>query len=76
MVLLSGMLEMIFGFMLLNPETQSIAAWLIIAMLVAFLPVHVYMLQNEEASLKLPKWLLLLRIPLQFGLMYWAFQYS
>ena len=75
LVLLSGILEMVLGFMVLNPKTQTIAAWALIGMLVVYLPVHVYMLQNEEASLKLPKWVLILRIPLQFALMYWAYQY-
>jgi len=76
MVSLTGIIEMVFGFMLLNPETQSLAAWGIIAMLVVFIPVHIYMLQNERASLKVPKWLLWLRLPLQLGLMYWAYLYT
>ena len=76
MVLLSGIVEMILGFMLLNPGAQKIAGWGIIAMLLSFLPVHVYMLQNEKASLKMPKWLLILRFPIQLGLMYWAYQYT
>ncbi len=75
MVLLSGIIEMVLGFMVLNPETQTIAAWAIIAMLIVFLPVHVHMLLHKEASLKLPKWLLVLRFPIQFALMYWAYQY-
>ncbi len=74
-VLLSGIIEMVLGFMLLNADTQSGAAWCIIVLLILFLPVHIYMLQDERASLNLPKWLLILRIPLQFGLMYWAYQY-
>ncbi|MCB0452460.1 MAG: hypothetical protein KDC94_06100 [Aequorivita sp.] len=76
MVMLSGFVEMILGFMIMNKNTQSEAAWGIIIMLVAFLPVHIYMLQNERAAMKLPKWVLLLRLPLQFGLMYWAYLYS
>jgi uncharacterized membrane protein len=75
MVMLSGITEMALGFMILNPGTQSVAGWGIILMLFIFLAVHVYMLQNEKAAMKLPKWLLLLRIPLQFALMYWAFMY-
>ncbi len=75
MVLLSGIAEMLAGFLLLNPSTQSIGAWGIILMLIVFLTVHFYMLQNEKASMKLPKWLLILRIPLQFGLIFWAYQY-
>ena len=75
LVAVSGITEMIAGFLLLNPETQTIGAWGIILQLIAFLPVHIHMLQHKEASLKLPKWVLLLRIPLQFGLVYWAYQY-
>ena len=75
MVILSGVLEMILGFMLLNLDTQVIAAWGIMILLVLFLPIHLYMLQEEKASLKLPKWVLVLRIPLQFALIYWAYHY-
>ena len=76
MVLVSGVTEMVLGFMLMNKNTQVTAAWGIIAMLVIFLSVHLYMLQNDEASLKLPKWILALGIPLQFVLMYWAYIYT
>ncbi|HLT49560.1 MAG TPA: MauE/DoxX family redox-associated membrane protein [Aequorivita sp.] len=76
MVMLSGFVEMILGFMIMNKNTQNEAAWGIIIMLVAFLPVHIYMLQNEHAAMKLPKWVLILRLPLQFGLMYWAYLYT
>src|SRR5690606_4040766 len=76
MVLLSGIAEMIVGFMILNKNTQEVAAWGIIAILILFIPVHIYMLQNEKAALKLPKWALILRIPLQFGLIYWAYLYT
>ena len=75
MVQLSGIAEMVLGFMILNPDTQSIAAWSIMVLLVLFIPVHVHMLQNEKASLNLPKWVLIIRFPLQFGLMYWAHLY-
>jgi len=75
MVYLSGAAEMIFGLMLLNKDTQTIAAWGIIAMLIVFFTVHIYMLQNERAAMKLPKWALILRIPLQFVLIYWAYLY-
>ncbi|NNF29887.1 MAG: hypothetical protein HKO97_06420 [Flavobacteriaceae bacterium] len=75
LVLISGAIEMILGLMVLNPETQVIAAWGMIGLLILFLPVHIHMLQNEDASLKLPKWVLILRIPLQFALIYWVYQY-
>jgi uncharacterized membrane protein len=74
-VLASGIVEMILGLMLLSNETQTIASWGIITILILFFPVHIYMLQDERATLKLPKWVLVLRIPLQIGLLYWAYQY-
>lgn len=74
-VMLSGVLEMVLGFMLTNKNSQTEAAWGIIIMLILFIPVHIYMLQNEKASLKLPKWVLILRLPLQLALIFWAYQY-
>ncbi|MDP2687455.1 MAG: hypothetical protein Q8O62_09550 [Aequorivita sp.] len=76
LVLLSGIVEMILGFMILNKNTQEVAAWGIIIMLLLFIPVHIYMLQNEKAAMKLPKWVLILRLPLQFGLIYWVYLYT
>ncbi|HLW33582.1 MAG TPA: MauE/DoxX family redox-associated membrane protein [Aequorivita sp.] len=76
MVMASGILEMVLGFMLMNQNTQVQAAWGIIIMLILFIPVHIYMLQDKKASMKLPTWLLILRVPLQFALMYWAFLYT
>ncbi len=76
MVLLSGIVEMILGFMIMNKNTQVAAAWGIIIMLLGFLSVHIYMLQDEKAAMKLPKWVLILRLPLQFGLIYWAYLYT
>ncbi len=75
-VMLSGIAEMVLGFMLLNPESQITASWGLIILLLLFIPVHIFMLQNEKAAMNIPKWLLILRIPLQFALMYWAYQYT
>ena len=75
MVYLSGILEIALGILLLVPKTQSLAAWGIIVLMVLFLPVHVYMVQNKKAILKMPKWALILRLPLQFVLIYWAYLY-
>lgn len=74
-VMLSGIAEMALGFLLLNPDTQATAALGIIILLVLFIPVHIYMLHNEKASMKLPKWILWLRLAIQFALIYWAYYY-
>ena len=76
LVLASGIAEMILGFILITNESQSIGAWGIIILLIVFIPVHIFMLQNKKASLNLSKWILIIRIPLQFALMYWAYQYT
>ncbi len=76
LVQISGITEMVAGLILLNTETQQTGAWMIIAQLVIFLTVHFHMFQDKMASMNFPKWLLALRIPLQFGLIYWAYQYT
>lgn len=76
LVLVSGILEMILGLMLLNKDSTTIAAWGILLLLLIFIPVHIYMLQEKKASLNLPKWILIIRFPIQFGLIYWAYLYT
>ena len=51
-VLASGIVEMILGLMLLSNETQTMASWGIIGILILFFPVHIYMLQEEKAAFK------------------------
>ena len=75
MNILSGFAEIAFGIALLIPAYKSIGAWGIIFLLVAFLTVHVYTIQDKRAGFGLPKWVLWLRIPLQFVLIYWAYIY-
>ncbi|WP_430424544.1 DoxX family protein [Maribacter litoralis] len=75
LVLLSGIAEVALGVGLFFKETKNLSIYGIIAMLTVFLLVHFYMLSSEKASAGFPKWLLLLRLPLQFALMYWAYSY-
>ena len=76
LVLATGIFEMIFGLMLITQESQQIGAIGILVLLILFIPIHVHMLINKEASLKLPRWLLILRIPLQLLLIYWVYLYT
>lgn len=75
LVVFSGLAEIILGITVCFSATQYLAIYGIIAMLTFFLPVHFHMLFDKRASMGLPKWILLFRIPLQFGLMYWAYIY-
>lgn len=75
LVQLSGIAEIMLGIGLCFPLLKDLSIYGIILMLLFFLMVHVYMLTGEKASAGIPKWILLLRIPMQFGLMYWAYWY-
>ncbi len=75
LVLWSGVAEVILGLALCVPLLMNWAIYGIIAMLIIFLLVHFYMLSSEKAAAGIPRWVLLLRIPVQFGLMYWAHCY-
>lgn len=75
LVYTSGLAEIILGIALCFSSTKHVAIYGIILMLAVFLLVHFYMLTSKKAAAGIPKWILVLRIPLQFGLMYWAYWY-
>ena len=75
LVTFSGLAEIILGLALCFSITRGLALYAIIAMLIFFLPVHFHMLFDKRASMGLPKWMLIWRIPLQFALMLWAYWY-
>lgn len=69
---ISGAVEIISGALLLFRSTRSMAVYLIIAMLIAFVPAHIYMIQISKCCL--PLWIAWLRlIPGQLLLIYWAY---
>lgn len=75
LVFLSGLAEIALGIGLCVKQTRHLAIYGIILMLVVFLTVHFYMLSSKKAAAGIPQWVLILRIPLQFVLMYWAYTY-
>ena len=72
----SGAAEIIFGVLLIISRTRKIAAYSIIAMLIAFIPAHIVMIQNgwcTGSGFCLPPWATWIRLfPLQFLLIWWA----
>lgn len=74
MVLLSGIAEVVLGLGLLFPATRSFAAWGIIVLLLAILPANIFMITSGKFT-KIADWILWLRIPLQFVLIWWAYRY-
>lgn len=73
---LSGIAEIVLGILLCFKITSFAAAWGLIALLIAVFPANIYMVSNEKAGFGLPKWLLLLRLPMQILLIVWAYQYT
>ena len=57
-------------------KTRAWAAWLIIAMLIVFLTVHVHMLVNAADFPDVPYAFLVARFPLQALFIAWAWWYT
>jgi len=72
---LSGIAEVVLGVGLCFSVTKNVSIYGLVAMLTVFLTVHFHMLSGKKEGAGIPKWILILRIPLQFGLMYWAYCY-
>jgi uncharacterized membrane protein len=71
----SGVAEILLGIFLIT-SYQSYAAWGIILLLIAVFPANIYHLKQKGAGMKIPIWTLWLRLPLQFVLIWWAYQYT
>src|SRR5476651_194759 len=77
--LLAGFFETAFGLMLIFKQTRKMAAWGIILMLIAFLPVHIDMIIHAPmmmGNLKVTPLIAWMRIPLQGLLILWAWWYT
>jgi uncharacterized membrane protein len=74
--IISGVFEIIFALLLIFPSTRKMAVYGIIALLIAFIPAHIVMIQNGfclGSGYCLPAWATWFRLfPLQFILMWWA----
>jgi uncharacterized membrane protein len=75
LVLLSGVFEVALGGMLLIPRWSRLAAWGLIALLVAVFPANIFLYQHQEL-LPLPPIVHLLRLPMQGLLILWAYAYT
>ncbi len=76
---LSGAAEVLLALLLISPKTRHYAAWGIIAMLIAFLPVHIDMIINapmQLGSITVTPILAWLRILFQPVLILWAWWYT
>ncbi|MCE9606690.1 MAG: DoxX family protein [Planctomycetia bacterium] len=72
LVYLSGVAEMGLGALLLVPGYTRLAAWGIIALMIAIFPANIYVYQHQEI-LPAPPYVHLWRLPLQAMFILWAF---
>jgi uncharacterized membrane protein len=75
LVIVSGIIEIALGILLLVARTSRIAAWGLIALLVAVFPANIQLFRHQEL-LPLPPLVHLLRLPLQAVLILWAYAYA
>jgi uncharacterized membrane protein len=76
LVALSGVFELLLGFLLLFHKTRNLAAWGIVFLLIAVFPANIQMLVNyfHESNPRL--WIAIIRLPLQLPLIYWAYRFT
>jgi uncharacterized membrane protein len=76
LVYLSGVFEVVLGILLLIPKTQKLAAWGLIALLLAVFPANIYMAMNTGLFADINPTLIYLRLPLQFVVIAWAYWFT
>ena len=76
LVLISGVFEIALGALLLVPQVSRLAAWGLIALLVAVFPANIYLYRHQEILPSVPPLVHLLRLPLQGALIWWAWVYT
>ena len=72
LIYISGAIEIILGIFLFPHQTRKLAAWLIILMLFVFFLFHIQMIVDAYPKQGLAFWIAVIRFPLQFVLIYWA----
>jgi uncharacterized membrane protein len=75
LVLISGVFEIALGALLLIPRVSWLAAWGLIALLIAVFPANIYLYQHQEIWPG-PPLVHLLRLPMQGVLIWWAWLYT
>jgi len=74
--LIAGFFEIVFGVMLLISRTQRLAAWGLIALLLAVYPANIHMAVNHQDYPEWPMVFLWIRLPLQVILIAWAWWFT
>jgi uncharacterized membrane protein len=77
----SGLVEIVLGVLLFWPATRRVATWGIIAMLLAFVPAHIWFIQNggclDPNGLCVPEWIMWARLLVIHPLLIiWAYSFT
>lgn len=75
LVLVSGVCEILLGVLLLIPRCSHLAAWGIMALLIAVFPANIYLFQNQDLMPASPL-VHFLRLPLQGVFILWAYWHT
>ena len=75
LVILSGAFEILLGICLLIGSLSRVAAWGIIALMLAVFPANIYLFQHQEI-LPAPPLVHLLRLPMQAVFILWAYWHT
>ncbi|MEX0675700.1 MAG: MauE/DoxX family redox-associated membrane protein [Pirellulales bacterium] len=75
-VVVSGVFEVLFGAMLMVGRTTRLAAWGIIALLIAVFPANIHVYLHQELIPEAGPRAHLLRLPLQGVFIAWAYWYT
>jgi uncharacterized membrane protein len=76
LVLVSGVFEIALGVLLLVPRWSVVAAWALIALLIAVFPANVEMSLHPERFPLFPVWAIHARLPFQAVLIAWAYWFT
>ena len=72
LIIISGVCEILFGLLLIARPTRVIAAWCIIGLLIVIFPANIQMLLKYLHQHNPLLWIAVLRLPIQFILIYGA----
>ena len=76
LIYLSGVFEVALGVLLLVPALTRVAAWGLIALLIAVFPANIQMALNPQLYPDISPTVLWLRLPLQAVFIAWVFWYT
>ncbi|RAJ08574.1 putative membrane protein [Chitinophaga skermanii] len=76
LIYISGIAEIMLGIGLMVKQTRVLAAWGLIALLIAIFPANIQMAINFVREHHPQTWVAFARLPLQLLLIYWAYVYT